>query len=194
MNPDAGYWWRYSKNVCVKVKFGNIKISSRAILARQSIGQSRRQEKANDTSQHLVCCLCCSLEQGPRAMYSDGGFFTITLSLRISRRVNPWILLWRNQSPVFSILNPICSISRNIQKDDPRFLTPSPLFVQIVTTLYYVILLKHSILVIGSKTRTNQWKILVLGRECMRIWISFILVLLQRTEVWALSRSAPRPA
>ena len=96
-------------------------------------------------------CLCCSLEQGPRPMYSDGGFFTITLSLRISRRVNPWILLWRNQSPVFSILNPIFSISRNIQKDDPRFLTPSPLFVQIVTTLYYVILLKHSISLLGQR-------------------------------------------
>ena len=164
MNPDAGYWWRYSKNVCVKVKFGNIKISSRAILARQSIGQSRRQEKANDTSQHLVCCLCCSLEQGPRPMYSDGGFFTITLSLRISRRVNPSI------SYSFSIICANCN--------DLVLCHPPEAF-------------NH---VIGSKTRTNQWKILALGRECMRIWISFILVLLQRTEVWALSRSAPRPA
>ena len=143
MNPDAGYWWRYSKNVCVKVKFGNIKISSRAILARQSIGQSRRQEKANDTSQHLVCCLCCSLEQGPRQMYSDGGFFKITLSLRISRRVNPSI------SYSFSIICANCN--------DLVLCHPPEAF-------------NH---VIGSKTRTNQWKILVLGRECMRIWISF---------------------
>ena len=33
----------------------------------------------------------------------------------------------------------------------PRFLTPSPLFVQIVTTLYYVILLKHSITLLGQR-------------------------------------------